>query len=163
MIKFYVECAEKLGTVTRYYREVDRTPKNILEIVDKVVRVPNFLFKQLELTYSELLNYENALYQIDDAGIVFFKPRPPFTAEVHITFWDGRLRGREEICREIGRDFLIQRGIREGRFVTAVPHDRKAVIAFARRIGFKVSLSQDERVTVLVLDLPSISTMEIGV
>lgn len=144
-------CQEKSGGVVRQFKLMSRDCATILDIVDKCNRVSNFLYKDAYLTYSAFLDDGNVVYLVDNVGTVFLKPRSGFIAEVHITFWDGRLRGREAICLEIGRDFLKQRGLREGRFVTAIPADRAAVIAFAKRVGFKIAV--EGMIDVLVLDL----------
>lgn len=55
-------------------------------------------------------------------------------ADVHIFFWDSRLKGREVICKEMIR-WLFDH-LQVFRLATAAPIYAKAVIRFIKRLGF---------------------------
>lgn len=56
--------------------------------------------------------------------------------DVHVTFWDRVLRGRERLCRQ-ACEWAIEQRQAEGAY-TAIPASSHATIAFAKRVGFEV-------------------------
>lgn len=60
--------------------------------------------------------------------------------DVHVAFWDKRLRGREAMCRAMAQNAARESGYHG--VWTAIPMKARATIAFAKRIGFR-----QERVT----------------
>lgn len=131
-----LECLEKGGSVLRSFRLADKTTAGILELVEKIQRAPNF-FSDSGNPYLWLLDEKTMIYLIDDVGTVVIRPCRGYDGEAHVTFWDRRMRGREALCRQIGQDFLLQRGLSICSLFTAVPVDRRAVIAFSKRVGFQ--------------------------
>lgn len=126
------ECQEKEGTFTRVVRPMPRDPWLIREAVKKMRKVPNFLGK--ENPYDVLLDESVIPLQVDDVGIILLKPQGE-KVEVHITFWDGRLRGREELCQKVAERVLKHYKV----LWTAVPKDSRFVRAFAERVGFEAT------------------------
>lgn len=76
------------------------------------------------------------LFQVDTVGMLIqgFVTYNDMI-DVHIVFWDRRLRGREPMCRS-----MAQLVASEGGFAgvwTAIPQDAAATLAFAKRVGFR--------------------------
>lgn len=94
----------------------------------------NFLPK--DNPYTFLLNPQNKFFQVDDVGLLAVIPsfEWPELLHVHITFWDGRLRGREGLCKSLAA--MVSQ--LTGKFLfTQIPEDRQALLAFAYRVGFQ--------------------------
>lgn len=87
---------------------------------------------------SGLLILAPYVWCIDDVGAVFVIPDSYGSAEVHIAFWDGRLRGREVICKRLADAFLM----RYHTLYARIPKEGKTVIAFAKRLGFMLTEDQ---------------------
>lgn len=89
----------------------------------------------VESIRQTLVDQEWSLFQVDDVGLVAVGPmRTDFMADVHITFWDKRLRGREDLCRRVAEWVIAGFGLQS--VFTAIPVSAKATIAFAKRVGF---------------------------
>lgn len=125
-------CNEKHGTVKRSVWEVDSLPER-MQTISAMLAVRNFA----ERRYSRLLSHDTILYKIDDVGCVgVLNVIPGRSAEVHFTFWDGRMRGRETLLRSLAEGVL-----RTHRLVflhTSIPNNLVAVRAMAGRIGFSL-------------------------
>lgn len=102
-------------------------------MVEKLEAVPNFLPKTNP--YTALLDPRNLFFEVDNVGLIAALSMPDFPKlfHVHITFWDGRLRGREELCRTVGTWITL---LTDRMLFTQIPIDRKALLAFALRVGF---------------------------
>lgn len=141
-----VDCNERDGLHEREIRKLENDIAIIADLVDCVKKVPNFLYhspaREFE-NYRLFLNDSNQTFLVDDVGVLVAIPCH-CGAEVHITFWDGRLRGREELCRKVADGLLRQFKW----LVTAIPTDRLALIAFAKRVGF-VELSRQDDIVVM--------------
>lgn len=57
--------------------------------------------------------------------------------DVHIAFWDRRLRGREAMCRAMAAVAAHEGGY-PGVW-TAIPEDARTTLAFAKRVGFRLT------------------------
>lgn len=119
-------------------REVQPLPKKIgvlLDVTEKLARVPNFLPQ--DGSVHSLIAPDSAFFLVDDVGIIgAMGIKRGHSAHVHVTFWDGRLRGREVLCREVAQ-LIIHVADLSGVF-TAIPSERRTVVAFARRVGFDI-------------------------
>lgn len=125
-------CDERDGPIWRSIKPLDRRDLPRLGVIlEKLNSVPNFLLGRP----GTLLQPGLTVFEIDDVGLVALVPLEPGFAHVHVTFWDGRLRGRERLCRCL-LNMALEFGYRS--IGTAVPSTRSAVIAFAKRIGFQV-------------------------
>lgn len=113
--------------------------KQMIEVVDKMEKVPNFLDGRDP--YEIFLRPENTFFLVDDVGIMaVVDPQPQRCAHAHITFWDGRLRGREAMCAELA-DFVIRAAGYRYLF-TGIPERAVKIIKFAERVGFKRIFSE---------------------
>lgn len=128
---FEALCKEKEGAVWRSLRIMPRSMDRILSIVEKLKQVKSFL--DPENPYVVFLDRESLFFEIDEVGLIAVCPWDSTTQHCHITFWDGRLRGREGLCRTLA-EFVVR--VSHKNLVTAIPADRRAVVAFAKRVGF---------------------------
>ena len=74
---------------------------------------------------------------VDDVGIVGFDLTTRAMPNIHVTFWDKRMRGRELLGTELcnwALDYFQVPAI-----FTQAPAASKVTIAWAKRLGFKVS------------------------
>lgn len=86
----------------------------------------NFV-KMLEDEYSILIKF-------DDVGMAMITDITPGTeAQFHISFWDSRLSGREQLIRELIR--WTQRVLGVRRIAAPVRADARAMRAFLERVG----------------------------
>jgi hypothetical protein len=117
------------------------------EIQEKLDGVPNFLGAYRLAEY--LTNRSVSLFLVDNVGVVFglMHPSREF-AEVHITFWDRVLEGREDLCADIAQFYMNSNGAKF--VVTTIPKSRKRLLAFAKRAGF-VSYDESEDKIMLAL------------
>jgi hypothetical protein len=70
-------------------------------------------------------------------------------AEVHITFWDGILEGREQLCREVAQMLMASADLQ---FVlTFIPESRTRLLKFAKEIGFAIIEKQSPMLTLALL------------
>lgn len=138
---FEVLCVEKKATVWRHIYFMPLTPAKIMEVVDLMQLVPNFL-SEIENPYQIFLDPENTFLLIDDVGLVAIMPLAEHL-HCHITFWDSRLRGREGLCRKLA---MFVTGLTKKELITAVPKDRRVLLAFAKRAGFTETFHNEESV-----------------
>jgi hypothetical protein len=130
---FDVDCNEKGGIVRRRVRMMPRDIAHLIEVVDKMQQVPNFLPKHnpIEPMFSD----STLFFEVDDVGMIAVVPTHyAKVAHCHITFWDKRLRGREQLCRNLCE---VVRGLCKYSLLVAIPEDRPTVIEFAKRVGFQ--------------------------
>lgn len=134
-------CQEKEGAIWRSVYVPLVTIPWAMDKLDKLQRVENFLPDGSEMMF--LLDHRNSFIQIDDVGLIAVIPKEdmPDYRHVHITFWDGRLRGRERMCRAIA---TFVQGLMKVKIVTMVPAYRHTLRAFATRAGFEDVGSVDE-------------------
>lgn len=131
-----VICNERGGECTRLVVEMPRDIRLWQDILRQMQTVPNFLAKSDYENTRAFLDERNQFYLIDDVGIAAVFPQRWFqAAHVHITFWDRKLRGRENLCRLLC-DYVKTKYELDHLF-TVIPVDSKTVLAFAKRIGFQ--------------------------
>ena len=133
-MKITMQCQEKEGPVRRTVSEMPKSLEVWLETVEKLRLVPNFLHKSDFENTKEFLKDENKFFLVDDVGAAAVLPDEKGSAHVHITFWDGRLRGREALMRELA--IQVKDQMKLDTLYTAIPVDSHSVIAFAIRVGF---------------------------
>lgn len=74
---------------------------------------------------------------VDSVGVIIQGPfRVRGMPDVHVCFWDKILFGREKLCRSIAQR-LADQADAPGVF-TAIPESSRAILAFAKRVGFDV-------------------------
>lgn len=143
-----VKCKEGDRVVTRYIQRMQPDVADALSVYDNARQVSNMFGKMDEQALTFLVGNAEWFWKVDDVGLICVSPlgSMPHTAHVHITFWDKRLRGREEICRELARRVTAE--CHYHTFWTAIPREARTVLAFAKRVGFQVH-SEDAKRLVL--------------
>ncbi len=84
-----------------------------------------------ELAIREFARLDKLYWTVDDVGIIIASE----AGDVHIFFWDKRLRGRERMCKEMAQ--IIMDFYHRSDVWTEIPSTERAVIAFAERVGFE--------------------------
>lgn len=142
-------CQEPEGRVSRTVRRLPAYPAVVLEVYDRLHDVPSMFSWEgtpSSDTIEQLLDPRNLFWLVDDVGLLGCIPTEwPGIAHVHCTFWDHRMRGRENMCRAMLVHFLSY-GYDE--FLTAASKRAGMARAFAQRIGFRVYEVQND-ITVL--------------
>jgi hypothetical protein len=129
---FEVLCTEKKEAIWRTVSFMPRTVPRMLEVVELMSKVANFL--PSTNPFVMLVDPDNLFFQVDNVGLIAVFPHTERSLHAHITFWDGRLRGRERLCRNLA-EFVC--GVSRKFLITAIPEKNRAVLAFARRAGFE--------------------------
>lgn len=108
------------------------------DIFYKIKDIPNML---VDDEYPEpfaaraLFDRNNMIFQVGEAGVIgVANIERGHSAEVHVTFWDGMLRGKEKVCRQVA-EVLVDKFQLEILY-TRIPEYRLTTIAFAKRVGF---------------------------
>lgn len=140
-------CLEGGKEVRRSVRLFDKALESVIGAVDKLGRVENFLRK--DNPFSVLMDEGSIVFEVDDVGMLLVgHMQYGFSASVHVTFWDKRLRGREGLCRGMAELVMAIAGLK---FVwCAIPSSERVVLAFAKRVGF-VSTREQNGVVLLQL------------
>jgi hypothetical protein len=114
-------------------RPLKRDPSYVDLLESHVRSVPNFLGKDTLWSLSSQVG--SSFFEIGNCGLVgVVNTHYGRFADAHITFWDGQLEGKEEVCKEVAR-FIIE-ACRLHFLLTYIPAGRTNLIAFAERLGF---------------------------
>lgn len=84
-----------------------------------------------EVAQQEFYRLDKLYWVVDDVGLMFVS----MAGDAHVFFWDKRLRGREEMARTMLRVSMTIFSLAEA--WTTIPETERAVLAFAKRVGFK--------------------------
>lgn len=122
---------------------MDRSVEHILDIIEKLKTIPNFLPPGNE--FQPFIQPGNIFLEVDDVGLIAIIPTEHRLYHCHISFWDKRLRGREELCRTVAEWIVELTGMI---LATGIPETSSSVLAFAKRVGF-VERSRQHGVVVL--------------
>jgi hypothetical protein len=76
-------------------------------------------------------------FMIDNVGLFAVDLVIPSMPNVHVTYWDKRLRGRERLVAAIC-DWLLEY-LNVPAVFTQMPAASKATLAYAKRVGFVVT------------------------
>jgi hypothetical protein len=129
-----LECREKSGRQIRSVRMLKKTPRNVLQLVDRLSTVRNFLPQERQFDF--LLDKKTLIFMVDDVGVlVAAEVVADNAAHVHMTFWDGRLRGRERLVQLTA--MWLRETCRLKYLWTAIPKELRVVRSFCERAGFK--------------------------
>lgn len=85
----------------------------------------------------EFYRLDKLYWVVDDVGLMF----ATMAGDVHVFFWDKRLRGREDLAKTMMLVSMGIFGLPEA--WTTIPETERAVLAFAKRIGFTEQNRQD--------------------
>lgn len=150
-VLFTVECKEPEGI---FQREVRLGSLSRDKLTDLYNRLKQFkvLFTDITQGDSEafiktfidirvdgsevVVTPKGLLFEIDDVGIVFLSEiAVGLNADIHINFWDRRMKGREELVREIARFAVHNFDLH--RLSTSIPAYARPALARIKKYGFK--------------------------
>ena len=142
-----VECNEPEGTFTRAVTPVTLSTEKLNYFYDKLKEfdvvfndhVPNSPggFASIFVTVGEdyKVTANGLLWEVDDVGILYLTDIiPGVSALAHFSFWDRRLRGRENLIREMIKLGFQKYGFQ--RIETRVALYASPVLGAVERIGF---------------------------
>lgn len=96
-----------------------------------------------DVAAHEFARVDKLYWTVDDVGLLIANT----AGDVHVFFWDKRLRGREGLCRGMAHVFMAI--IERSSVWTQIPEKERAVIAFAKRVGFEQTEIKDGLVTLI--------------
>lgn len=108
-----IECAEPEGTFTRSVRPASLTTSTLRGYWERLkdfdvlfndeVRQNLKSFIELFLTGDEKngVRAKGLIWEVDDVGIIFITDITSVGAHAHFNFWDRRIKGREELIRNM--------------------------------------------------------------
>ena len=109
-------------------------------VIRKIVSVPNFICLEGKPVLSELTKMfdpENLFYLTGDEGIIaFLQIVPDESAEYTATFWDQKLKGKEEVSTQLIHAIKDRLNLKY--VFCKVDIKRPTLIAFAKRVGFSL-------------------------
>lgn len=140
-------CTEPEGTTLRRVRPVNLSTEKLKEYYERLEEfdiafndhVPNSPggFASIFLSINEDLSVRanGLVYEVDDVGILYLTHiTPGFSALAHFAFWDRRLKGREELIREMIKFAFEKYGFQ--RIESRVAMYAVPMLAAVERIGF---------------------------
>lgn len=141
-----VECAEPGGTVVRAVRPALLTRETLFEYYEKSKEF-DVLFNDLvpndPVTFAEIflgqdgsgrLFAKGLIWEVDDVGIIYVTNITTHSALAHFTFWDRRIRGREDLLKQMLKFGFERYGFQ--RIEVRVGLYAKPILYLMERIGF---------------------------
>lgn len=145
---FQARCKERDGEHLRAVRPIEPDPAWILDTWEKLQRVPNFTEGD-DNPLGSFVDQNNLLFQVDDVGVILVSGLEyGKTAHVHVTFWDRRLRGRENLCKCLAELVIEIAGLKN--LYTVIPESSQVVKAFAQRVGFEERAQTDGNIVMVL-------------
>ena len=131
MHEFVFTCKEPDGIKVRYVRPLH--PRDIPQVYNslRVSHLTRGVDLPADIAAHEFARMDKLYWTVDDVGLLIAN----YAGDVHVFFWDKRLRGREELCRSMARVFMSI--IERDSVWTQIPETERAVLAFAKRVGFE--------------------------
>jgi RimJ/RimL family protein N-acetyltransferase len=142
-----VECPEPEGQVVRNVEKVKLSLDRFRLYYEKLSNFDtlfnDFIGDSFEAFVSCFIEQDESgelfakglLWQVDDVGILYItKIVPGVEAKAHFTFWDGRLKGREQLILEMCAH--VVRKLHLHRLYAEVPLYALPTIKFVERLGF---------------------------
>jgi hypothetical protein len=140
--EYVFACEEPEGVILRYVRPLEAA--DIPVVYQRIRESFHSRGKDAlpwEAALKEFMRLDKLYWTVDDVGLIIANR----VGDVHIFFWDKRLRGRERMCKAMA---LVIMEIFDRTFVwTEIPKKERAVLAFAKRVGFKETAETRETVT----------------
>jgi hypothetical protein len=140
--EYIFACDEPGGQVIRYVRPLEAM--DIKFVYNKITESFGERSK-VGLPWHEALNefmrLDKLYWVVDDVGLIIANK----AGDVHVFFWDKRLRGRELMCRAMAR--IVCEIFELPAVWTEIPRSERAVLAFSRRVGFREVAGSPETVT----------------
>lgn len=141
MYEYLFTCNEPEGTKIRYVKPLEQ--RDIPRVFKHLSNSLAVRGRQLsaELALSEFKRLDKLYWTVDDVGLLIANK----AGDCHIFFWDKRLRGREGLCKAMAN--VVMEIFDRDSVWTSIPDTERAVIAFAKRVGFKEEKHEDSLIT----------------
>lgn len=143
-----VECREPEGSVIRSVRLAKLSFEKLKFFYEKTkdfdTLFNDYIGGNFEAFVSQFIMQDRSgeifptgiVWEVDDVGILRLSDiSPGLEATAHFTFWDRRLRGRENLVKEMVRYAIEQ--FKLHRIIVEVPLYAKPILYFVERIGFQ--------------------------
>lgn len=129
-------CHEKTGLTLRRVEPLVKDAKTLAWLVLMLQESDSFMRHVCMADALSLLLAQNTyVLTIDDVGAVILTGiKKGCSAEVHVTFWDGRVRGRERMCRKIAEWLFRMYELSE--MLCLIPEGNTTGRRLARAVGF---------------------------
>ena len=129
-------CFEKAGLILRRVELLDRGAKALAWLVLQLKEKDSFLrHVGMADALVLLLDQHTYILTVDNVGVIILtnihKGR---SAEVHVTFWDGRVRGRERMCRKVAE--WLFRMFELSEMYCQIPEGNTTGLRLAKAVGF---------------------------
>lgn len=137
MYEYIFACSEPDGLKIRYVKPLEQ--RDLARVYHSLRKALVARGRELppELAIYEFKRLDKLYWTVDDVGLLFTDT----SGHSHIFFWDKRLRGREGLCQDMAK--VAMNIINKDSLWTEIPDIERAVIAFAKRIGFVENGSHD--------------------
>lgn len=143
-------CNEKSGNVERHVYKMSLTQESVKLFWERAKKFDTLFTQEIRNDFQAFLSVfldehdgviegRGLLWRVDDYVGIFYltEIEPESDAQVHVTFFDGRIKGRENLAIEMLRYAFKQYNFR--RLSAVVPmYAAVASHSFIRRIGFKI-------------------------
>jgi hypothetical protein len=147
-----VTCDEPGGPVVRTVLSVPCTDSAAWKIYERIKGLPNFVSADSQQLTPESMLWlflpQVQYYLVDDVGVIVLRVQSAAHGDVHVTFWDKRLRGREKLASSTADAIIKEKRLEY--LETYIPKDSRAILAFAKRVGFEQLTPEDSDVHCLV-------------
>lgn len=153
-------CREKGGLLLR---RVEPMPKSSIDLAWLILMLKgkdSFLrHVGMADAISLLLDKRTYILTVDDVGaVVLSNIHEGVAAEVHVTFWDGRIRGRERMCRKIAE--WLFRIHKLDQMFCLIPEGNTTGLRLAQAVGFKETRRENSNV-LLILERRSFTVKQL--
>lgn len=130
-------CHEKGGLTLRRVEPLAKEAKALAWLVLMLKETDSFLSHvSMADALTLLLDKRTYTLTVDDVGAVILSNiHQGLSAEVHVTFWDGRVRGRERMCRKIAEWLFRMYDL--GEMYALIPEGNTTGQRLAKAVGFK--------------------------
>lgn len=130
-------CREKDGLKLRMVEHIEPNAVTMAWLILMLRKRKSFLeHVGMADAISMLLDKSTHVLGIDDVGaVILTNIAEGYAAEVHVTFWDGRVRGRERMCRKMAK--LLMDKFRLEQIFCLIPEGNTVGLRLAQAVGFK--------------------------
>lgn len=142
-----VECKEPEGTFQREVKLCQLSKAKLRYLYDKlkqfdvlfdkgIVDSDSFIQSFVVINNDGTIEPVGIIVEVDDVGIIrFTEIEPNVSANIHVTFWDRRFRGREELVRQVLAYAMEIFNLH--RISAQVPLYANPLLGAIERVGFK--------------------------
>lgn len=140
-VLFSAECLEGDAVIVRYAKPMILDGEQIIKLWHRLSQFHVLFASPRETSFKNFVNIIQDEYSVllafDDVGMALVSDLVPgVEVKVQFSFWDAKLKGREQLIRELVKWVIDVFGVR--RVSMPVRADARAMRAFVERVGFYV-------------------------